>query len=254
MRQIIHPVKLNQLVAQYEATRDLIIEGYQSLKQAQAMAEEYFPGRFVSVVDSRISVERAAEKALGRLKKGVWRQIVHQTGVRKILSIKRARELDANLDDAEKLPDISVQSVLDYLATLRENSKDLASESVKEVFQWLRPYDRYKTNDHWQVGKKVILTNCVELRGGQFRVSYYKRPELSALDQVFHLLDGAGIPDGYHCPLVDGLNTLRYGDKGETTYFEYQAYKNGNVHVTFKRPDLVQELNRIAGGEMVLNH
>ena len=254
MKQLIQPATLDQLIDQYNQARQRVSEGYQALMEAQEIADEHFPNRHISVVDSRIPVERAFESALGRLKQGVWRQILHQTDVRKILSIKRAKTLDENLQDPDKLPDITRASVLDYLASLRENADVLMQESVQEVFAWLRPRDGYATNDHWKVGNKVILTNVVELRWETFRVKYYYRPELAALDQVFHMLDGAGIPDGYHSPLIDAINTLPYGETGQTDYFSFQGYKNGNLHVSFKQPNLVKELNRIAGGEMVLKH
>lgn len=36
--------------------------------------------------------------------------------------------------------------------------------------------------------------------------------------------------------------------KGETEYFRFKCYHNGNLHLEFKRPDLVQKINAIVGG------
>ena len=71
--------------------------------------------------------------------------------------------------------------------------------------------------------------------------------ELMAIDKVFHLLDGQGIPEGYEGPLIDALQTAGDG-KGETNYFVFQCYQNTNIHLTFKRLDLVKLLNQVAGG------
>jgi Domain of unknown function (DUF4942) len=32
-------------------------------------------------------------------------------------------------------------------------------------------------------------------------------------------------------------------------YFKFKAHRNGTLHLTFKRPDLVAKLNAIAGGK-----
>ncbi len=36
-----------------------------------------------------------------------------------------------------------------------------------------------------------------------------------------------------------------------TDYFEFKWFKNGNMHVTFRRLDLVYELNRIYGDNRI---
>ena len=34
---------------------------------------------------------------------------------------------------------------------------------------------------------------------------------------------------------------------GETRWFRFRCFRNGNLHLTFTRPDLVHEINRIGG-------
>jgi hypothetical protein len=61
------------------------------------------------------------------------------------------------------------------------------------------------------------------------------------------LLDGKGVPGGYASPLMDAIQTSRTGT-GETDYFEFRCCVNRNLHITFKRLDLVKQLNAVAGG------
>jgi hypothetical protein len=35
---------------------------------------------------------------------------------------------------------------------------------------------------------------------------------------------------------------------GETEYFAFRCFRNHNLHLRFKRPDLVAKINQIAGG------
>jgi len=68
------------------------------------------------------------------------------------------------------------------------------------------------------------------------------------IDKVFYALDGKGIPPGYNTPLVDAINnTPTSVGHGETEYFKFKCYQNNNLHLNFKRMDLVKKLNRIAG-------
>jgi hypothetical protein len=55
----------------------------------------------------------------------------------------------------------------------------------------------------------------------------------------------------YNGELMDAVSATRKdGDgRGETTYFRFRCFKRGTLHIAFKRMDLVDELNRIAGGK-----
>jgi hypothetical protein len=41
------------------------------------------------------------------------------------------------------------------------------------------------------------------------------------------------------------------GVAGESEYFRFKVYGNGNVHLELKRLDLIAEINRQCGGNMV---
>jgi hypothetical protein len=63
---------------------------------------------------------------------------------------------------------------------------------------------------------------------------------------VFHILDGKlakHLNDTYQSELVDAINDN--WQEGETEYFEYKGYKNGNLHLKIKRNDLVEEMARM---------
>ena len=84
-----------------------------------------------------------------------------------------------------------------------------------------------------------------------YRVAYGRsRDVLRAMDNVFHLLDGQGTVKTTEGPLVDAINACPVDvGEGETVYFRFKCYRNRNLHLEFKRMDLVQKLNAVAGGE-----
>jgi hypothetical protein len=52
-------------------------------------------------------------------------------------------------------------------------------------------------------------------------------------------------------PLVAAIEAAEDGH-GETAYFKFKCHKNRNLHLEFKRLDLVKQLNGLATGEYVL--
>jgi hypothetical protein len=68
---------------------------------------------------------------------------------------------------------------------------------------------------------------------------------------VFTALDGKGMiaKGSWQSKLADAINTTPVSvGRGETDYFRFKCYRNRNLHLEFKRPDLVERLNQMAGG------
>lgn len=251
--------KLAALVDACDAAKAKIEAGYTLLAEAEAQLTEAFGKEAYFHVLNRENYDttRAKETAIQELKQNAWRQIVNKSQVEKLMSISRAEELHKNLSDPKKLPDVTVAAIIDMMRLYIDNSAAILDEAVREVYDWLRPRENstaatYKTNQKnatFELGPKLILTWIVQHSFGKcpLQVNYYHEKHLIALDKVFFALDGKGVPDGYRSPLVDAINTSPDG-RGETSYFEFRAFNNGNLHITFKRPDLVEKFNRIAGG------
>jgi hypothetical protein len=199
----------------------------------------------------------SADSIIGEMKREAWRVLVNRIGLRQIMSVKRKKEFDEQLEKGE-LPDITPETIMDCIMGLCQQAQDFAKEASKEVFDFLRPQNgwggQYKTNNHFRVGRRVILTYAVEQgyrASGSFRPSHHKEQHLIALDGVFYLLDGKGVMREYRGPLCQAIMDCE-GGKGETTYFRFKCFKNRNLHIEFKRLDLVQELNMQAVGERVI--
>ena len=249
-----------QMVATYEAALQKMEAAYQSLAEAQTMLENAF-GTETSGLDTisryeNWNHERPDEylKDIKRhVKRGAWRRIVEITEIHKLMSEKRSDQFNKALDD-DALPELTIEAIYDQIQAFAQNADALRAESVKEVYDFLRPKSSYVTNSPFSVGKQVIITNIVEhTYGGGFHVTYYSKGQnLIQLDRLFHTLDGKGAPNGYVSELSDAINTSGKDGYAETEYFKAKCYHNGNLHITFKRLDLVALLNQIAGGEAVL--
>lgn len=194
-----------------------------------------------------------AEALVEKMKRTAWRTLVRKLGIVNIMSVKRRKEFEEQLEKGT-LPAIDEDTIIDVIRGLAGQAQQFALEAAKEVFEILRPIrSEYKTNDRFRVGRRVILSGAVEryFEKGKFHVSHWKESHLIAIDGVFHLLDGKGVMRDHRGPLVQAICNAENG-KGETNYFFFKCFKNRNLHLEFRRLDLVQELNMLAVGERVL--
>jgi hypothetical protein len=194
----------------------------------------------------------------GKMKRKAWQVLIQRLGIQNIMSVAKRRVFEEQLKRGE-LPDINEQTITGIILGLAQQARDFAKDAAREVFDILRPRKGwggdYKTNDPFRVGRKVILTWYVERcwDGKKFRVNYHRQAELTAIDGVFHVLDGKGVMRENKGPLTQAIEASEDG-RGETDYFRFRCFKNRNLHLEMKRLDLVKELNLHATGEAVLGH
>lgn len=257
---IIKKKTVTELVEIYDEAIRTMKAGYVLLQKSQDLLRDSFGKdhylRF-SVVASYDEPVKLLEAAELKLRREAWNVLIDQLGVRKILSVQRAEELDKQLYDWKDVPEITVQNVFDTMNALVGQSKEFLNEAVQEVYKFLRPASyshksSYKTNmknGRWELGNKVIIHYAVNHGWGvgKYRVNPYFEKNVVSIDKVFHALDSKGVPEGYLSPLVDAINTNPTG-VGETDYYKFKCYQNQNLHLQFKRMDLVARLNQIAGG------
>lgn len=250
-----------QLVTAHDNIAAEINAAYDAFERADALFDANFNDRPYSAKFSYDYRMASREDKLLALREKAWRFLYDLSGAEKLVSSTRQKAFEEQCEE-KSLPPFSFEEVNIFLGGLQNGAVDLAKETVTEVFNMLRPgaYNRkYKTNSGtaaWKLGKKVILSNRVSIspwRDGKVSVNTNYRSELVRLDRVFHLLDGKGAPKGYRSPLVDAINEGYRSEEGETDYFTFRAYKNGSLHLIFKRPDLVNQINAIAGvGENII--
>lgn len=196
----------------------------------------------------------ALDDQLKRLRREVWKRLVTRLEIWQMLSLKRAEELAKQLD-TDDWPEITEANVLLWAQGFAERMPDMLQEAVREVFDWLRPgpWDRrYKTNQEFRVGAKVVISGLVEAhftRPGQFRISYRREQNVRALENVFKALDGKASANESHQAQISHALQASKSNFAETEYFRLRAFKNGNGHLEFKRLDLVEQLNRRATGK-----
>jgi hypothetical protein len=194
-----------------------------------------------------------ADAAVERMARNAWGAVAERLEIRRMLSVKRAKELDERLERGD-LPPLTVENVADFAEFYLEAAPVMMAEAVREVFGFLRPWrDTYKTNSRTEIGPKVVLEHRVERAWSPgYHVRYGREAEFVALDNVFSMLDGRGtVAKSYHGELSDAIKASGDKGRGETRYFRFKCFRNGNLHLQFLRLDLLRTLNEVAGGKNI---
>lgn len=187
------------------------------------------------------------------MRRKAWELLIDHLGVKNVMSVARRKKFEAELA-GDDLPPIDERTIVGVILGLVGQADEFARDAAREVFDLLRPaHGEYKTNSPFRVGRRVILRWWVDLGygAGKFRPSYTREAEMRALDGVFHLLDGRGVVRGGRTPLMEAIGASPDG-KGETDFFRFRCFRNRNLHLEFRRLDLVKQLNGLAAGEYVL--
>jgi hypothetical protein len=190
------------------------------------------------------------EEALTELRRQIWRRIVDRLELRRMMSVRQAKALDDWLD-AKTVETIDIATVTGLWRCHAQNLPEMLSEAIGEVYEFLRPsHSELKTNTQYELKSRVILERWVEHKGisaSGFWPTSWRRPHFVALENVLSALDGRGSVSKSHYSEIE--RAIETHAVGETTYFHYKCYRNGNLHIEFKRPDLIKRFNTMAGGK-----
>ena len=213
------------------------------------------------------SSSESIDAILHQMKLSAWGAIIEKLNIRRLMSSKRIAELDHALGRGSRnyygqeappdFPEITPENIIAVAQGYIMSATEFLEEAVVEEYEFWRPSRHradYKRNSDWKLNRKIIRPWIVERNyGGGFRCNYSNGSHVTALDNIFRMLDGKGPVEEYKGPLSSAIETCPDG-KGETEMFKFKCYGNGNLHLEFKRQDLLDLFNSIAGKSDRLGH
>ena len=162
---------------------------------------------------------------------------------------KESRDLRNAVIDREEaakgLPPFTVENVMATLEGFMADSANIMARGVASAFSRLDR--RFRSHDGFKVGARVILANVFD-GDGHFRWGE-TQDTLIDVERAFSVLDGD--VEGDFQDAVNAIRQERHGVWGArqsevlTRYFKIRGFKNGNAHLWFTRPDLVEEVNKV---------
>jgi len=192
------------------------------------------------------------DDVLTELRRDIWRMLIERASIRRAMSVGAWKELTEKVDK-EDPPPVTTATIQAMIDQFQADMPEMLKAAVHEVFDFLRPpSSRYKTNSEYEVGERVVLSHCVCRRWGRtWDTEHHRDQQLIALENVFAMVDGkVATRTGYYADIALEIKRMPTGEPchGGTPYMEFRGYANGNLHLKFRRMDLVKKLNAIAGG------
>lgn len=196
-----------------------------------------------------------AETLIRDVDRRLWAQLLDKSGMRSFMDAEARAQFAADLE--KNAPPLTVENVRATFAQIHEQRGDLFERGVINVFR--RRSWCHKTNSPRAFGKRLILTRAVDKLYGSgcwsLAVMSGAGDAIDDLLRVLAVLAGHPEPDHRHgvnaqvaAQTWRGTDVAVVGIVGlaqPLPLIDLRAFKNGNLHARFVRPDLVDKLNRI---------
>lgn len=241
---LLKSISLEALLGARAAARErmlAIANSYDELRQVLEPWGSYCaPSLHVSGRIGRLDVRSGVDEVLQSIDGRLWRYLFEHSGLLGLMDHKAKAKWREDIDRGA-FPELTAENVASTLAELHDGRREMFERGVVEVFRSLN--GRLKTNRKAAYGKKQIVSGFTDRFGMPERLGTER---LDDLVRVFAVLDGAPEParDQQSYALLGKASQA--GECEYTTpYVRVKWFRNGNAHVWFLRPDLLDQVNAI---------
>lgn len=264
MNDLIKSISIPALLMKRDSVIERVAKAHALLVEARTIAasegfgdiSSIFPGNGRYVPDSIEPFLRdgGLESVVRWLDSGAWEHLMSKSGIKTFMDAEsRARWYD-DIKKA-KCPPLTAENISTTFEALYGARLAMFEKGVLAIFRALS-WD-YKTNQPFKFGKRIVMHNFLDTyrTSGKTWHSGLSHPAADRLDDLvraFRIFEGRPELDhrdgAWHSlrPVITRSDSAN-GGRGvcETEFFAIRWFKNGHAHVTFRRPDLVDRLNKI---------
>lgn len=171
----------------------------------------------------------------------MWRRAFDLIGFKQLMDAQAVEEFEKSL--SPNPPEFKEGTIRATFIDLRLGADNMFRRGVFNVFRYLS--DDYRTNarEPFRIGRKVVMGFMVRASFRKGRCINYGRSadRLNDIDRVFMTLDKKHFQPR---TLESAMNmAFEEGQIFESEYYKAKAFKNGNLHLEFKRADLLEKVN-----------
>lgn len=261
--ELVKSVSIDNLLQQREAVRERLVAARAILEEADEIAEAAHLGGVAGMFNTGRYNEAPSimsdgvEAMMQWIDAAGWDYLMNESGMYSFFDSKSREEWREGLQK-KRCPVLTAESVAATFKGLFEQRNDLFERGVLEIFRALS-WD-YKTNKPFKFGKRIVMRYVCEswktAKGKSYVTGVHHAAEqkMNDLARVMSMLDGK--PEADHRESV-GRHFSQYvrqqrDNEGihfpgtwECELFALRYFKNGNGHLTFKRMDVVDKMNKI---------
>lgn len=176
----------------------------------------------------------------------VWTHVVNATELQRLMDKKAKDALREQLRTAPA--EFTEETALATLQSFASQAGDIFRRGIAEVFSNLDR--RFRSHDGFKVGSRIILSRAFD-DFGHWNHGRQHRDTLQDIERTFHVLEARPVPLDY-AGVVGAIDAARKGKawgatytEVETEYYRSRVFLNGNLHLWFKRKDLVEKVNKL---------
>lgn len=191
--------------------------------------------------------DRSLQRIRINIDRQAWLHLLDISGIGAMMDATAHSAFQEQL--SKEPPELNHQNVSATFSTLYHDREAIFRRGVVKVFSSLSR-DK-KTNKGFALGKKIILVRAFSAWGywNHYRNTNH---QIDDIERVFLILDGKQTLEYGRASeklSVAIRNRRKDSQEIETDYMVFKPCKNGNLHVQFRRLDLVEQVNRIIGAE-----
>lgn len=217
-----------------------MVEGY--YKTAQ-IADEHMKTviSWGAGINSYAMPKYTLEEAIKSVDKSFWFDAFEKTGFMQLLDAASRKKFDQDINSNP--PEFSIKNIQATFLDLSMGADKMFNDGIINVFRALS--GNYESHNAFRIDRKIILQYSMQPAwsgGMQFRYGTGD-DRVNDIDRVIKTLDGKKHnPRELSCAMME---RFKLKEAYEDAYYKAKAFKNGNLHIEFKRSDLVDRINLI---------
>ena len=183
------------------------------------------------------------------LDRSLWQTAFDKTGLMQLMDAEARRQFERDLN--EHPPAFTLENLRSTFLDASQNADEMFKRGLVNVFRGLSKNHKTNTNEPFKVNDRAILGYMVghsyapgcPLQIGRGFDMGRAESVINDIDRAFKVLDGK-----QHHPraLEIAVNgAFAKGEVYEDEYYRIKGFKNGNLHIQFKRHDLLDKANLI---------
>lgn len=240
--EIVRRASIEEIIGHRNRAIQMFDQGLDALNEAgRALARTSSQSSYSCSAIPREMMDQKAWRA--NVDRTVWNYLLYSTGLEKLMDHKAREEFRQQLE--KDPPEATVDNCLATMTSLMSSADDIFRRGIATVFSKLDR--RFRTHDGFKIGSKIILSNAISTIGTW---NHYRRADelIRDVERTFCIIDKKPVPD-YAGSFVYKVNGAMKWDAiacvVENDYFKARVFQNCNLHLWFKRDDLVEQVNKL---------
>jgi hypothetical protein len=253
MSELVLSTSVVNLLQKRDGLVERLTQAHHLIKETEELASnlfgEEYRGHSVGLRTAYTHFEFSSDRGLEELVKEIdgrgWSYLLRESGLKAFLDAEARKKWETAIQKND-VPPLTWDNVQATFKSLYDARGAMFERGVVEVFRSLS-WD-YKTNNPVAFGKRLVLRHIVSTYKMQiFGVEHSGADKLDDLTRVMSVLDGKPEPDNRNSTYLalSKVSWPKITKEADLAYFSLKGFKNGNAHLTFKRPDLVDKMNLI---------